>query len=110
MFENPENILHIVKKIIPNTLKKNHLYNEITKKDFSAYIYARYKNMGFANKIIKFFYPSGSKEKMKYLDYFYAINIMLKWTRTEQIGFCFHLFDANNDGFICIRDMFELMS
>ena len=35
---------------------------------------------------------------------------MLKWTRIEQIGFSFHLLDSNNDGLICIQDMFQLMS
>lgn len=65
--------------------------------------------MSFASKIIKFFYPPGSKDKMKYLEYFHQINVMLQWTRTEQIGFCFYLFDTNDDGLICIRDMFQLM-
>jgi hypothetical protein len=34
---------------------------------------------------------------------------MLDWTRAEQLGFCFHLYDHNGDGFICIQDLFELM-
>ena len=34
---------------------------------------------------------------------------MLKWSRQEQLGFCFHLLDYNNDGLICIQDMFFLL-
>ena len=108
--KDPVKVLPIVKKIIPkDSVKKDHLflYNVIDKKDFLAYLNKRYKNMSFVTKIMRQFFPS--KDKLKYLEYFGIINQMLKWTRSEQIGFTFHLLDSNNDGLICIHDMFHLM-
>ena len=77
--KDPEQILPIVKKIIPNTLKRDAMfrYNVIPKKDFLAYLNKRYKNMSFVNKIMKQFYPS--RDTLKYLDYLSVINNMLKW-------------------------------
>jgi Ca2+-binding EF-hand superfamily protein len=76
---------------------------EIPKRDFISYVNERYKGLSFAKKIIKFFYPSGGEnKKMRFVDFYKQINIMLDWSRIEQLGFCFYLFDYNNDGFICI--------
>jgi len=42
------------------------------------------------------------------MDYYKQVNRMLRWSRQEQLGFCFYLFDHNNDGFVCLQDMFNL--
>ena len=53
--KDPVKILPTVKKIIPNSLKKDHLfqYNVIDRKDFLAYLNKRYKNMSFVGKIMR---------------------------------------------------------
>ena len=55
LIKDPVKILPTVKKIIPNSLKKDHLfqYNVIDKKDFLAYLNKRYKNMSFVGKIMR---------------------------------------------------------
>ena len=34
---------------------------------------------------------------------------MIEWSRIDQLGFCFHLFDYNNDGVLCLQDLFEIL-
>ncbi len=35
--------------------------------------------------------------------------MILEWQVKDQLGFCFYLFDFNNDGMICIQDLFNLL-
>ena len=55
VIKDPVKILPTVKLMIPNSLKKEHLflYNVIDKKDFLAYLNKRYKNMSFVSKIMR---------------------------------------------------------
>ena len=55
------------------------------------------------------FFFIGNAEKIRFGDYYAKVNTMIKWSRQEQLGFCFHLLDHNNDGLICIQDMFFLL-
>lgn len=111
--EDPYMIIQVIKKICSKNIRneKEFLSINVYKKDLIAYIRSRYKNIGFCKKIIQFFFPNGTPEnaKMRYLDYYHLVNVMLNWSKMDQLGFCFHLLDTNNDGFICIKDLFELM-
>jgi hypothetical protein len=37
------------------------------------------------------------------------VNKILGWSKQDQLGFCFYLFDYNGDGFVCIEDLYNLM-
>lgn len=84
---------------------------EIPKKDFVSHISQRYKGLSFQNKLVHLFFPrSGdNNKKIRFNDFYRTINMMLEWSHSEQLGFCFYLFDNNEDGFICIQDMFHLL-
>jgi Ca2+-binding EF-hand superfamily protein len=63
-----------------------------------------------AVKLVSFFFAKAKdKNKLRFMELFSAVNTMLDWTPQEQLGFCFYLFDHNEDGFICIEDLFLLL-
>ena len=64
----------------------------------------------FYLKLISFFFPTGGEnKKIRFNDLYRSVNQMLSWSVQEQLGFIFYLFDYNEDGFICIQDLFHLL-
>ncbi len=68
----------------------------ISKKDFTALINKRYKGLSLQKKIIDLFFYDGKKQ-IKYMEYMKKLNMILEWQINDQLGFCFYLFDFNND-------------
>ena len=70
----------------------------------------RYKGLSLTKKLISFFFPTGGEnKKIRFNDLYRSVNQMLSWSVQEQLGFIFYLFDYNEDGFICIQDLFHLL-
>lgn len=68
--------------------------------------------MSLQKKIVDFFYGERASDKkiLRYLEFFHRLNLMLEWNKNEQLGFCFYLFDYNNDGFICTKDINDIFA
>ena len=82
----PTQILSTIRKIVPNSRHSDKDYNmiDITKKEFSNYVMARFKGLNFAKKIVQLFYPSGGdSKKLRYIDYYRLCNQMIEWNRID---------------------------
>lgn len=81
---------------------------QIYKSELQEYINKRFKSEHLAGKMLDFFFHD-DQDTIRLQDYFKRAKTMLQWSRVDQLGFCFHLFDRNGDGFICIEDLFRLL-
>jgi len=116
-FTDPVSILAIVRKLtIKNHFSqkisdKNYQMIQISKKDIQSHLTVRYRGLALLKKVMAHIFPPSLSDggRIRYTDFYKIINGMLNWSRQDQLGFCFYLLDYNNDGFICIEDLFSLL-
>ena len=112
VLKEPSQILPRIKTItnrITHISEHNMHKLHLTKQELMSYLARRFKSPKLLSKLEDFFFHSQQRDMILIQDYFKRGKTMLSWSRMDQLGFCFNLFDLNSDGFICIEDLFQFL-